>query len=63
MFRIRTILILITLAVLFYGLSPTRRKQRIRGKLREVWVATVLALVLYWVFMLAAFAWEHWSGS
>jgi hypothetical protein len=63
MFRIRTIIFIIAIALVVYSLSPAHRKQRIKGKLREVWFATTLAIILYWVFMLAAFAWKHWKGT
>jgi hypothetical protein len=63
MFRIRTIIVIIAIAVVVYSLSPAHRKQRIKGKLREIWFATTLAIVLYWIFMLAAFAWKHWNGT
>ena len=63
MFRIRTIIIIIAIAAVVYSLSPTHRKQRIKGKLREVWFATTLAIILDWVFMLGAFAWKYWKGT
>lgn len=63
MFRIRTIILIITMAVVVYSLIPAHRKQRIKSKLREVWHATTLAIILYWVYMLAAFAWKHWKGT
>jgi hypothetical protein len=60
--RIRAVLIIATVAFLVYTLSPSHRKQKIKGKLREVWFATILAIVLYWIFMFAAYAWENWRG-
>jgi hypothetical protein len=63
MFRIRTIVIIVTIAVVAYSLSPARRKQRIKGKLREVFYATTFAIILYWVFMIAVFAWKQWKGT
>lgn len=63
MFRLRTILILVLIALVVYTLSPAERKQRLRGKLRELWTATVLALILYWAYMLAAAAWKHWGSD
>jgi hypothetical protein len=63
MLRIRTIIIIVTIAVIVYSLAPAKKKQRIKGKLREVWHATTLAIILYWVYMLAAFAWKHWTET
>ena len=62
MFRIRTLILITTIAVVVYSLSPAEKKQRIKGKLREVGRATTLAIILYWAYMLAAFAWKHWKG-
>ena len=63
MLRIRTIIIIVTIAVIVYSLAPAKKKQRIKGKLREVLHATTLAIILYWVYMLAAFAWKHWTET
>jgi hypothetical protein len=59
--RVRTILILLAIAVVVYSLLPSQRKRRIRDKLREVWVATIVAIVLYWIYMLGAALWERWG--
>jgi hypothetical protein len=61
--RIRAILIIAAVAFLIYTLSPPHRKKKIKGKLKEVWFATIFAVVLYWIYMLAAFAWERLGGS
>ncbi len=61
MIRVRTILILVAIAVVVYSLLPAQRKRRIRDKLREVWMATIVAIVLYWVYMLGAAAWSRWG--
>jgi len=61
MFRIRTILIIIATAWVVYMLMPAQRKERILGKLREVWRATAIALILYWLIMLAYAAWKRWG--
>lgn len=63
MFRIRTILIIIAIAWVVYLLMPTQRKERILGKLRELWRATTIALILYWFFMLAYAAWKRWGSG
>jgi uncharacterized membrane protein (GlpM family) len=63
MFRIRAIIIIITLAVIAYSLSPAHRKERIKGKFREVLYATTFAIILYWIYMLAAYLWEHGKGT
>lgn len=61
--RIRAILIIVTIAFLVYTLSPAHRKKKIKGKLREVWLATIFGIVLYWIYMLAAFAWQNWGSG
>jgi hypothetical protein len=63
MFRIRAIVILLTIAAAVYWLMPAHRKKRIRGKLREIWVATMVAIVLYWAYMLGSAAWKQWGGK
>jgi uncharacterized BrkB/YihY/UPF0761 family membrane protein len=63
MFRIRTLIIIILIGTTVYWLLPDRRKRRIRDKLREAWFATIVALGLYWAFMLAVAAWKRWGGS
>ncbi len=42
---------------------PAQRKERILGKLREFWRATAIALILYWLFMLAYAAWKRWGSG
>lgn len=61
MLRVRTILIILALLITIYSLAPASRKQRIRGKLRELGTALTLAIILYWIYMLSVFAWNHWS--
>ncbi len=61
MIRVRAILILVGIAIIVYSLLPAQRKRRIRDKLREVWVATIVAIVLYWAYMLGAAAWSRWG--
>lgn len=61
MFRIRVILILVVAATLVYWLMPARRKEHLRGKLQEIVRATVLAIILYWTYMIGALAWRYWG--
>ncbi len=63
MFRIRVILILVVVAGLVYWLMPASRKERLRGKLNEIVRATVLAIILYWLYMVGALAWKQWGGQ
>jgi len=60
-FRARTIVLIALGAVLIYSLSPDDRKQRIRDRIREVWRALVISVAIYWVYMLALFAWKRWG--
>jgi uncharacterized membrane protein len=63
MFRIRVILILVVVAGLVYWLMPASRKEHLRGKLNEIVRATVLAIILYWIYMVGALAWKQWGGQ
>lgn len=63
MFRIRVILILVVVATFVYWLMPASRKERLRGKLNEIVRATVLAIILYWIYMVGALAWKQWGGQ
>ena len=60
MFRIRVILILISVAAIVYWLVPASRKEHLRGKLQEIVRATVLAIILYWIYMFGTLAWKQW---
>lgn len=62
MFRIRTILILLLIASIVYWLLPDERKARLRDRAREFWHALVLALVLYWVYMIALAVAKYWKS-
>jgi hypothetical protein len=61
MFRIRTILIIVAIIWIVYLLLPAEKKTRVLGKLREVARATTIAIILYWIFMLAYAAWNYWG--
>ena len=63
MFRIRVILILVVVAALVYWLMPASRKAHLRGKLQEIVRATVLAIILYWIYMVGALAWKQWGSQ
>jgi len=62
MLRIRTILVLLLVASIVYWLLPDERKARLRDRGREFWRALLLALVLYWIYMIAVAVAKYWRG-
>ena len=61
MFRLRTILILVLVACFIYWLGPDERKRRVKDRAREVWVALVVSVILYWIYMLSLVIWRYWE--
>jgi ABC-type antimicrobial peptide transport system permease subunit len=55
MFRLRNVAVLVLLIGVVYALAPAERKKRWRGKLRELFRALALSLVIYWIYMLFLF--------
>tara|TARA_B100001013_G_scaffold321705_1_gene231791 strand:- start:564 stop:743 length:180 start_codon:yes stop_codon:yes gene_type:complete len=58
MFRLRAILFIVIIGGIIYWLSPARRKRKIMGKLKELWLALTIALVLYWIFLIGSLFWD-----
>ena len=58
MFRLRAILFIVLIGGIIYWLSPARRKRKIKGKLKELWLALTIALVLYWIFLIGSLYWD-----
>jgi hypothetical protein len=61
MLRVRAILIIVALLAAIYSLAPASRKERIRGKIKEIGTALTLAIIVYWIYMLSVFVWNHWD--
>ncbi|MDP6504775.1 MAG: hypothetical protein QF886_14215 [Planctomycetota bacterium] len=53
MLRFRNILILIAITGLVYFMLPAHRKQRFREKIWELRFALTVALVVYWILIVA----------
>ena len=60
MLRFRSLFIVVSIAILFYWLSPPEKKRRIRQKIADFGVCLAIALALYWVYMIIRTFW--WSG-
>lgn len=59
MLRIRNVVILLLLIGLAYTIAPAERKRLWLDKLRELGRALALALVLYWIYMIAMFLYHR----
>jgi len=52
MLKTRSILFIIVVTVMIYFISPASRKKKIVEKIKLLWTALVISLVLFWIFML-----------
>jgi hypothetical protein len=59
MLRLRNVIALLGILVGIYLLAPPERKKRWRDRLRELGRALALSLVIYWVYMLARYLYQH----
>ena len=62
MLRVRVVIILIGVTLVVYALMPAERKKRWIDKLNQLVRSVALAIVLYWLYMLVAFAW-NWLAN
>ena len=62
MLRVRVVIILIGVTLVVYALMPSERKKRWIDKLNQLVRSVALAIVLYWLYMLVAFAW-NWLAN
>jgi hypothetical protein len=60
MLKPRNILFIIVVTVMIYFISPANRKKKIVEKIKLLWTALVISLVLFWIFMLGGKVWEWW---
>jgi hypothetical protein len=59
MLRVRNVVILLLLIGAAYAVAPPERKKLWLDKLRELGRALAIALVLYWIYMIAAFLYHR----
>ncbi len=62
MLRVRVVIILVGAALFVYALMPAERKKRWIDKLNQLVRSVALAILLYWLYMLAALLW-NWLAS
>ncbi len=55
MFRARAVVTIFLLIFAIYAFSPPERKRRWADKLRELGKSLVIALVIYWIYMLVIY--------
>ena len=55
MFRLRNIVVIVLLIAGIYAIAPPEKKRAWRERLRELLRALVVALVIYWIYMIAVY--------
>jgi hypothetical protein len=60
MLRLRNVVVLLIIIAVVYALAPAERKRRWLDRLRELGRALTLSLVIYWVYMLLRYLYQHW---
>jgi hypothetical protein len=61
MLKPRAIIFIIVVTVLIYFISPASRKKKIVEKIKLIWTALVISLVIFWIFMLGGKVIEWWK--
>jgi hypothetical protein len=59
MLRVRNVLVLLVIIGVLYALAPAERKRRWLDRLRELGRALTLSLLIYWVYMLVRYLYQH----
>lgn len=59
MLRLRNVIVLVLIIAAVYALAPADRKRRWLDRLREFGRALTLSLVIYWIYMLARYLYQH----
>lgn len=59
MLRLRNVVLLILIIGVLYALAPAERKRRWLDRLRELGRALALSLVIYWIYMLVRYLYQH----
>jgi len=59
MLKVRNIVVLLAIIAVVYALAPAEKKKRWLGRIREFGRALTLSLVIYWVYMLVRYIYQH----
>jgi hypothetical protein len=59
MLKVRNIAVLLAIIAVVYVLAPAEKKRRWLDRLRELGRALTLSLVIYWVYMLVRYVYQH----
>jgi len=59
MLRLRNVIVIVLIIGVVYALAPAERKRRWLDRLRELGRALTLSLVIYWLYMLARYLYQH----
>jgi len=59
MLRVRNIVVLLAIIAVVYALAPAEKKRRWLDRIREFGRALTLSLVIYWVYMLVRYIYQH----
>ena len=59
MLKVRNIVVLLAIITVVYALAPAEKKRRWLDRLRELGRALTLSLVIYWIYMLVRYIYQH----
>ena len=59
MLKGRNIVVLLAIIAVVYALAPAEKKRRWLDRIREFGRALTLSLVIYWVYMLVRYLYQH----
>ena len=59
MLRVRNIVVLLAIIAVVYALAPAEKKRRWLDRLRELGRALTVSIVIYWVYMLVRYVYQH----
>ena len=59
MLRVRNIVVLLAIIAVVYALAPAEKKRRWLDRFRELGRALALSLVIYWIYMLVRYLYQH----
>jgi len=59
MLRVRNIVVLLAIIAVVYALAPAEKKRRWLDRLRELGRALTVSIVIYWVYMLVRYIYQH----
>jgi len=59
MLKVRNIAVLLAIIAVVYALAPAEKKRRWLDRLRELGRALTVSIVIYWVYMLVRYIYQH----